>query len=270
VRAAAGLAGRLAEPSLGAQVGALARRSTKKTMRSVALLVPGVVFPLFFLAVNASGLSAAANIPGFPTDSYLTFALGTAFVQAALFGVFTGGSALAEDIQDGFLGRLVLTPVRGAALLAGQLAGAVALGSVVAVVILAVGLAAGASVEAGPAGAVVLVALTMLMTLAFASVGVLAAVLAGSPKGIQPVFPTLFILMFLSSMAIPRNLIEKDWFQTVATINPLSYLIEAPRSLLISGWDGEALALGIGISVVITVVALGAASSQLRTRMLAR
>lgn len=268
--AAAAGAGRLAGPSLGAQVGVLAKRSTKKTMRSVSLLVPGIVFPLFFLAVNSSGLSAAADIPGFPTDSYLTFALGTAYVQGALFGVFTGGNALAEDIQAGFLTRLVLTPMRGAALLAGNLAGAVALGLVVAVVTTVVGLAAGASVEAGPGGVIALLAVTMLLTLAFASIGVLAAVLTGSPQGIQPVFPLLFILMFLSSMAIPRNLIEKDWFQTVATINPLSYLIEAPRSLLITGWDAEALALGCGIAVVIAAVCLGVASSQLRTRMLQR
>ncbi len=268
--AAAASAGPLAGPSLASQVAVLAKRSTKKTMRSVSLLVPGIVFPLFFLAVNSSGLSAAADIPGFPTDSYLTFALATAYVQGALFGVFTGGNALAEDIQAGFLSRLVLTPMRGAALLAGNLAGAVTLGLVVAVITTVAGLAAGASVEAGPGGVIVLLLLTMLLTLAFASIGVLAAVITGSPQAIQPVFPLLFILMFLSSMALPRNLIEKQWFETVATINPLSYLIEAPRSLLIFGWDAEALALGTGIAVFITVVCLGVASSRLRTEMLKR
>jgi ABC-2 type transport system permease protein len=259
----------ISAPPLGAQVAQLAKRSTKKTMRRVSLLIPGIAFPLFFLAVNSSGLSKATDIPGFPTDSYLTFALGTSFVQVAIFGVFTGGGALAEDIQSGFLSRLTLTPMQGAALLAGQLAGAVVLSMVVAIVVLGVGLAAGADVAAGPGGAVVIVLLTMLFTLAFAAVGVLAALVIGSAEGIQPVFPMLFILMFLSSMAIPRNLIEKDWFRTVATINPLSYLIEAPRSLLIDGWDAEALGLGVGIAVVIAALALGIASTRLRARMLA-
>ena len=249
-------------------MGQLAKRSTKKTMRQVSLLVPGIVFPLFFLAVNASGLSAATKIPDFPTDSYLTFALATSFVQAALFGVFTGGGALAQDIQSGFLTRLTLTPMRGAALLAGQLAGAVVLGFVVAVIILGVGLAAGATIEAGPGGAVAILALTTLFTLSFASIGVLAAVLTGSPQAIQPVFPLLFILMFLSSMAVPRNLIEKDWFRAIATGNPLSYIIEAPRSLLISGWDAQALLLGSGIAIAIAAIALGISARNLRSKML--
>jgi ABC-2 type transport system permease protein len=265
---AAAIAEPVGDPSLATQVGQLAKRSIKKTMRQISVLVPGIVFPLFFLAVNSSGLSSATDIPGFPTDSYLTFALATSLVQAALFGVFTGGGALAQDIQTGFLSRLALTPMRGAALLAGQLAGAVVLGLIVSVIIIAVGLAAGATVAAGPGGVVVLLLLAMLFTLAFASIGVLAAVLTGSPQAIQPVFPLLFILMFLSSMALPRNLIEKDWFRTIATANPLSYLIEAPRSLLISGWDAEALALGCGVAALIAIAALGVASSRLRSKML--
>ena len=49
-------------------------------------------------------------------------------------------------------------------------------------------------------------------------------------------------------MNTPRNLIEVDWFRFVATINPVSYLIEAVRSLIITGWDGQALALGFGFA----------------------
>jgi len=68
-------------------------------------------------------------------------------------------------------------------------------------------------------------------------------------------------------MAMPRNLIEIDWFQTAATLNPVSYLIEAIRSLIIIGWDPEALALGFGVAILIAVVALALASLSLRTRL---
>ena len=61
----------------------------------------------------------------------------------------------------------------------------------------------------------------------------------------QGLFPLFFVFLFLSSMNLPRNLIEHDWFRTIATLNPVSYLIEGFRSLFISGWDGEALALGV-------------------------
>ena len=61
-------------------------------------------------------------------------------------------------------------------------------------------------------------------------------------------------------MAMPRNLIEIDWFQTAATLNPVSYLIEGIRSLIVIGWDAEALALGFGVAILIAVVAVTLAS----------
>jgi ABC-2 type transport system permease protein len=68
-------------------------------------------------------------------------------------------------------------------------------------------------------------------------------------------------------MNLPRNLIEIQWFRTVATVNPVSYLIEGIRSLIITGWDAQALLLGFGIAAAIAVVALAAASVALRGRL---
>ena len=110
-------------------------------------------FPLFLLAVNSGGLEDATNLPGFPTDSYLTFALAVPFMQGALFSVMNAGTDLARDIETGFLNRLALTPLRGAALLSGLLAGAVVLGVIQAATYLLVGLIAGAELAAGFAGA---------------------------------------------------------------------------------------------------------------------
>jgi ABC-2 type transport system permease protein len=249
------------------QVGHLARRSIMRIMRQPAIIVPSMTFPLFLMAVNAGGLDAATKLPGFPTDSYLTFALAITFMQAALFATNAGGTDLAEDIRTGFLSRLSLTPLRGAALLAGQLAGVMLLGVFQAGVFIAVGLAAGAHIEAGVGGVLVLIALSMLTSLAFGTIGMLIGLRTGSGEAVQGFFPLLFVLLFLSSMSLPRNLIEQDWFRTVATYNPVSYLIEGFRSLLISGWDGEALALGFGIAVLTFAVALTLAAQALRTRM---
>jgi ABC-2 type transport system permease protein len=81
-------------------------------------------------------------------------------------------------------------------------------------------------------------------------------------------FPLMFVLLFFSSMALPRNLIETDWFRTITDINPVSYLIEAIRSLMITGWDPEALGLGFGIAIVLAVVTITIAAFSLRGRML--
>jgi len=253
--------------SLRTQVGQLAHRSVLRTLRQPAQIVPALIFPLFLLAVNSGGLKDATNLPGFPTDSYLTFALAVPFMQGALFSVINSGTDLARDIETGFLNRMALTPLRGAALLSGLLAGAVVLGLLQAVTYLVVGLTAGADLAAGLGGALVLIALSVTITVAFGTIGLFAALRTGSGEAVQSLFPVFFVFLFLSSMALPLNLIQTDWFHTVASINPVSYLLQAFRSLLIEGWDPGALALGFGIAVTILVLGMYAASAALKTRL---
>jgi ABC-2 type transport system permease protein len=245
----------------------LAMRSTLRTLRQPAQIVSALIFPLFLLAVNSGGLKSATNIPGFPTDSYLSFALAVPFIQGALFAVMNAGTDLGRDIETGFLNRLALTPLRGASLLAGLLSGTVLLGIVQAITYLVIGISAGSGFAAGASGVPVLIALSVLVTFSFGSIGLFAALRMGSGEAVQGLFPVFFVSLFLSSMALPRNLIQTDWFRQIATYNPVSYLIEGFRSLLITGWDTEALALGFGIAAAIGVVGMFAASRALQSRL---
>jgi ABC-2 type transport system permease protein len=251
-----------------ANAGLLVRRSVMRTLRQPANLVFSFMFPLLLLAVNSGGLSAATKIPNFPSDTYLTFALAVPFVQGALFASNSAGTNFAEDIESGFLARLSLTPLTRPTLLGGQLAGIIALGAAQALVYFAVGQAAGAGFAAGIAGVPVLLALSILITLGFGSIGVYAALRTGSGEAVQGLFPLFFVVLFLSSMALPRDLIAADWFRTIATYNPVSYLLEAIRSLLITGWDSEALALGFGCAAAIAAASLTASALALRTRVI--
>jgi ABC-2 type transport system permease protein len=245
----------------------LARRSVLRTLRQPAQIFPSLLFPIFLLAVNAGGLDRATHLPGFPTHSYLTFALAITFMQGGMFAIMNAGTDLANDVETGFLNRLALTPLRGSALLSGMLAGAVVLGLIQAATFLLVGVVTGAGFAAGAPGALVIVALSLLMALGFGAVGAFAALRTGSGEAVQGLFPLFFVLLFLSSMSLPRNLIQTDWFREIATYNPVSYLIEAIRSLLITGWDAEALALGFGIALAIAVAGLTAASMALKSRL---
>jgi ABC-2 type transport system permease protein len=249
------------------QVGVLARRSVVRTLRQPAMVVPSLVFPLMLLSINSSGLDSATNLPGFPTDSYFQFALAIPFVQGALFSANSAGTNVANDIESGFLNRLALTPLRRLALMVGQLAGILALGLIQAVTFVLVGVAFGDGIAAGVDGAVVIVALSLVISLAFGCIGAFVALRSGSGEAVQGVFPLFFAALFLSSMSLPRNLIETDWFQTVATWNPVSYMLEGIRSLVITGWDGQALALGFACATALAVLMLAATSSALRTRM---
>ncbi len=245
----------------------LAWRSVIRTVRQPIVIVPPLVFPLFLLAINASGLGAATDVPGFPTSSYLAFALAFPFMQGAIFATNTAGTNVAQDIGSGFFNRLSLTPMRGSSLLAGQLSGVLLIGTLQAVAFLGAGLAAGAHIEAGPLGVPVLFALSLSIAAAFGAIGLLAGLRTGSSEAVQGLFPLMFILLFLSSATLPRDLIAHDWYRTVATINPVSYLIEGLRSLIITGWDAEALALGFGVAIAIFTVALGASTLALRERL---
>jgi ABC-2 type transport system permease protein len=256
-----------ATSTLRTQARYLAWRSVIRTARQPIMIVPTLVFPLFLLAVNASGLDAATEIPGFPTASYLTFALAFPFMQGAIFATNTAGTNLADDIGSGFFNRLSLTPMHSSALLAGQLAGVLLVTAIQVVAYLAVGLAAGASFEAGLLGVPVLFVLSLTIGAAFGAIGLFVGLRSGSGEAVQGLFPLMFVLLFLSSAALPRDLIQEDWFQTVATINPVSYLIEGIRSLFIIGWDTEALALAFGIALIIFAGSLAAASVAMRGRM---
>ena len=238
-----------------------------RTIRQPANVVAPLLFPMLLLAVNSGGLAAETRLPGFPTDSFVAFALAVPFIQGALFATMNAGTDLARDIQTGFLSRLSLTPMRRVALLAGQLGGVVTMGLVQAGVYLAVGLAVGVRPASGPLGVLVLFAFALVVSIGFGALGAFAALRTGSGEAVQGLFPAFFVFLFISSMNIPRNLIEIRWFHDVANVNPVSYLIECVRSLIITGWDGQALGLGFGIAAAIAVAAVALASWALRVRM---
>jgi ABC-2 type transport system permease protein len=249
------------------QVGALALRSIVRTSRQPASVVFPLIFPMLLLLVNAGGLEASTRLPGFPTDSFLAFALAVPFIQGALFSTMNAGTDLARDIQTDFLNRLSLTSMRGVTLIAGQLAGVVVLGLVQAAFYLAVGLLVGVDFAAGALGILVLFGFAALISLSFGALGIFLALRTGSGEAIQGLFPLLFVFLFLSSMNTPRNLIGVDWFRAVATVNPVSYLIECVRSLIITGWNTAALALGFGFAVLIGIASMSLASVALKERL---
>ena len=141
------------------------------------------------------------------------------------------------------------------------------LGLVQAIFYIAVGLIVGVHFAAGAPGILVLLLFAVLVSIGFGALGSFLALRTGSGEAIQGLFPVLFVFLFLSSMNAPRNLIAVDWFRAIASVNPVSYLIECVRSLIITGWDEQALALGFGIAVVIAIISLAAASWALARRM---
>jgi ABC-2 type transport system permease protein len=253
--------------TLALQVGYLARRSVVRTLRQPAAVIFPLLFPVLLLAVNSGGLRAETRLPGFPTNSFLAFALAVPFIQGGLFATGNAGIDLAKDIQTGFLNRLALTPMRGIALLAGELGGVMTLALVQGVFYLSIGLIFGVRLKSGFAGGLVLIVLAAVIALGFAAFGAFAALRTGSTEAVNGLFPLFFVFLFISSMNIPRNLMSTTWFRWLATINPVSYLIEGVRSLVITGWDAQALLLAFGIGLAVVLAGFGLAAASLSERL---
>src|SRR6186713_3338894 len=171
--------------TVAAQVGAVARRSVVRTSRQPAAVVFPLIFPMLLLLVNSGGLQASTNLPGFPTDSFVAFALAVPFIQGALFSTMNAGTDLARDIQTGFLNRLSLTSMRGVALLTGQLGGVMTMTAVQAAVWIIAGLILGVHFAAGVGGIAVLFIFSLLIGLGFGALGAFLALRTGSGEAVQ-------------------------------------------------------------------------------------
>ena len=91
------------------QAATLGRRAVVRTARQPANIVFPLIFPMLLFAVNSGGLRAETRLPGFPTDSFVAFAIAVPFIQGALLATVNANVEFARDIQTGFLNRLSLT-----------------------------------------------------------------------------------------------------------------------------------------------------------------
>lgn len=263
--------GRMAlSPSLGAQSIAMSRRAILALARQPSLVVPSIIFPLFFAALGASSFSRAINVPGFPdVDSYLDFALAGSITQGVLFGSTVGATALATDIENGFFDRLLSAPTSRPAIIVGRMAGGMAYGAVQAVVFVVVLLPFGLSIKGGVAGFLALVASATVLALAVGALMATFAIRTGSSEATQGAFPLLFILLFFSSAFFPRETMSGP-YATLADWNPISYLVEAQRELVIVGFSASAAVQAVLIPGVMAVAAIALALASLRKRLAAR
>jgi ABC-2 type transport system permease protein len=267
---APGSANSPANGSTVAQTWAMSKRSILAFVRQPALVVPSLIFPLFFAALGSSSFSRATSLPGFPpVDSFLAFSLAGSIVQGVLFGSVTGGAALATDIEQGFFDRLLASPTSRISILLGRLAGAGAFGAAQALFFTLVLMPFGVRIEAGPIGLFVIVLSGSLTGMAIGGFMAAMGLRTGSSEAVQGSFPLLFIALFFSSAFFPRETMQ-GVYQQIANINPISYLVEGIRGLVIEGltWKnvGQAVLVPIGIGVVSFTLALRTLRRKLAAR----
>ncbi len=250
-----------------AQIRVLARRSVLATLRQPPVWIPGILFPLLLAAVNSAAFSRTTALPGFPeVDSFFDFLLPASMLQGVMFASVAGGSDIALDIEDGFFERLLASPIWRPSILIGRLAGAAVLGALQSLVFIAVFSIFGARIHGGFAAFVVLILLAMVMAIAIGGVTAAIGVRTGSQETVQNTFPLIFILLFLSSAFFPTELMS-GWYQLMAQANPITWIIDAARELVITGWSWDAAATCLGVSGALAVLSVSFAAHQLRRRL---
>lgn len=247
------------------QITMLAWRSLVVTLRTPAVVIPSLIISVFFLLVYEATLGDAANF-FLSGQSYLGFILPLSIVSAALSGAGTAGQAIVRDIENGYFDKLLLTPVsRGAVLLGPMIAGAIVLVLQTGLVTI-VGLFMGLNPATGLAGLLTMLLFALLLGIAFAGFTVGIALRSGNAAATQGASFLFFPLSFLTATFVPVDLLS-GWIKTAAIYNPITYILEAMRTLLNTGWDAEIMARGFASILLMAAITYTFAIFSLRARV---
>jgi ABC-2 type transport system permease protein len=211
---------------------AVAWRSIHNTVVNPAILVPSIVFPLFFLIAFAGGLSRIGDVPNFNyPPGYTAFQFVFVFLQSAAFGGVFTGFAIARDFDSGFARRLLLSAPRRSGIIAGYAVGALLRWSLVAVVVTVAALIAGMNVSGSGIDLFGLVGLGIAMNFASALWACGVAMFLRTEQAGALIQMPVFVLLFLAPVYVPLPLLT-GWIHDVATLNPVTPVLEAGRGLL--------------------------------------
>lgn len=241
----------------------IAGRALRAVPKDLEAVLPPVLIVFFFFVVNIATLEGLTegNLDGF---DYTAFQMPTAI----LLGV-TGVSrapAVVLDVQNGYLDRLLMTPIRRLAILLGHMIADVTVAAALTVPILVLGFILGVRFESGVLGVIVFIALSSLWSLAFAGFGYAIALKTGNPAAVNSSFLLFFPFLFLTTSYVPRSQLS-GWLDTVAAINPVTYLLEGLRSLVSGGWQWDQLVPAVAAIVVLGAISMSLCFAALRGRV---
>jgi ABC-2 type transport system permease protein len=242
----------------------LARRAVREVLRLPEATIPTLFIPLFFLAVNIGQVSKTfpSTTPFLHGQGYVAFQLPVSLMFAVCTAI--SGLALVTEIDLGYFDKLLVAPIRRSSIIFGRLAADLVRGIGSATLVLLVGLALGARVETGLPGAIVLIVLSALWGVAYAGIGLLVALRTRNVQATNASFLIFFPLLFLTPNFVPFDRLT-PLMEALARANPVSYVIEGLRSLVLEGWVWDKLAI-----CALVIVATGLVLTWLSVRTIER
>ena len=210
----------------------VAWRTLHNVFTNPSLLIPSLIFPLFFFVAFAGGLSQVNNVPGFDFPlGYTAFQFVFVLLQSAAFGGVFTGFGIARDLETGFARRLLLAAPHRTGIILGYAAAALVRWLVTAAVLTIVALAVGMNVGGSGVDLVGLYTLALLINIGAvlwaSGVAMRLRTMQAGPVIQMPVF----LVLFFAPVYVPLALLQ-GWIHTVATVNPVTRVLEAGRGLL--------------------------------------
>lgn len=244
-------------------LGSVSIRALKLISRDPEGVIPALVVPVFFFAVNIGSLQNVAEA-GNPNFDFKAFQLPVAIIFAVT-GI-SRASTLVIDIQDGYFDRLLMTPMSRRALLLGLMVADFTLVCALSVPVLIMGWVVGVRFATGLAGIVAFILIAGLWGVVFTGFPYAIALRTGSPAAVNSSFILFFPFAFLTTSFLPMEALT-GWLATIAKYNPVTYLLAALRSLVMVGWDWTVLAQGLAAVLAVGVVSQTLAFTALRGRV---
>jgi ABC-2 type transport system permease protein len=239
----------------------LARRGLMESIRTPEAVLPALFIPLFFLVVNVG--QAARIFPGSSTgflhgQNYGAFQLPSSMLLAASFG--SAALFLVEEIEGGYFDKLRATPVPRSAIVMGRLVAEGVKALAISAVLVLMGMAFGIRLASGVAGFFLLILLTALWAIVYAGFMQVIALKTRSAAATNSAGLVFFPLLFLTPNFVPRDLLTRP-MEIAATINPVTYVMEAMRSLILVDLAWETILLGF---LVVAVAGVGVVALSVR------
>ncbi len=239
-------------------------RALRESMRQPAIELTNIFIPMFFFAVTVGAIGSIAS-RAFGVTNFVGFQMPVAVLQAVAGTAGNAGLGTVQDIERGYFDKLMLTPAPRVSLVLGRVAADSVRAMLLTALILIAGLAAGSGMQAGVAGVIVVLMLAGLFGMAYSGIGMAIALRTGSAQAAQAGFLIFFPLLFLSPAFAPKEIFA-DWLEFLATINPVTYILQGMRHLILEGWDWRSLAEALAAIVGIGACTLSLTLLALRSR----
>ena len=235
------------------------KRNFKIWVTQPANILPSLFITVFLYLVFGSTFGDVTKLPGFPSENYNAFLVAMILVQAVVFSGGDAGFAMLTDILSGYFDKLLLAPINRLSILLGSLLIAGTRALIQAVVIVVMALALGVSFKGGMIGALAVIVVSGLFGVAWSCLGLIIALRTKSVRATESSFVLFFPFVFLTSAFMPKELLS-GWFKVAVTINPVNYVLEGMRAIVVEGWVWDTILLGVGVLAVMTLLLAGLAT----------